>query len=289
MMPFWKCLLLHAYYYGTSPYRWWKSVCAAAEHRTPVIVLLYHRIADDRATQFTVSNRAFRRQMRWLKHHFDMVSLEEAQRRIRTGDNTRPTVSVTFDDGYSDNCRQAIPLLVAQRIPCTYFVTVHNVLTGQPFAHDLAQGQRFRPNTLEELRDMVEAGIEIGAHGYTHCDLGTVTDEARLHYEVVTAGEELQQRLHIPVRYFAFPFGHYAHLNSRAFDLAHQVGYEGVCSAYGGYNIPGDDAFHLQRIVGDEELIRLKNRTTVDPRKVHTPRFSYHTPADRQPVGADDP
>lgn len=271
----WKSLLLHLYYYGTYPYRWWANTCAAAERRMPVVVLFYHRIADDRANTCTTSNRAFRRQMLWLKEHFDMVSLEEAQRRVRSGDNSRPCVSITFDDGYAENCDQAIPLLIQQRIPCTYFVTLHNVLTGQPFAHDVAQGHRFPPNTFEQIRAIADAGIEIGSHTCTHPDLAKIQDEERLHYEIVGAGEELQRRLMRPVRYLAFPFGHYRHLNPRAFDLAHEVGYDGVCSSYGGYNLPGDDAFHLQRIHGDEEMIRLKNRATIDPRMANTPRFFY--------------
>jgi len=274
-MPLWKLLLLHLYYYGSYPYRWWANTCAAAEHRTPVIVLFYHRIADDRANCYTTSNRAFRQQIRWLKTHFDLISLEEAQRRIRSGDNSRPCVSITFDDGYAENCDQAIPLLLQEQIPCTYFVTLHNILTGQPFAHDIVQGQHFPPNTFEQIQAMADAGIEIGAHTYSHCDLAQIHDEERLHYEIVTAGEELQRRLVRPIRYLAFPFGHYQHLNPRAFDLAHEVGYDGVCSAYGGYNFPGGDSFHLQRIHGDEEMIRLKNRTTIDPRRLHTPRFLY--------------
>jgi hypothetical protein len=47
------------------------------------------------------------------------------------------------------------------------------------------------------------------------------------------------------------------------------------CSAYGRFNLPGDDPFHLQRIAVDDDLLRLKNRVTGDPRKRHTPRFQY--------------
>ncbi len=65
---------------------------------------------------------------------------------------------------------------------------------------------------------------------------------------MVAAGEELQAALGRPVRYFAFPFGLHANLNAAAFALARGAGYEAVCSGYGGFNFPGDDAFHLQRI-----------------------------------------
>jgi hypothetical protein len=57
--------------------------------------------------------------------------------------------------------------------------------------------------------------------------------------------------------------------------MAKDAGYAAVCTAYGGYNFPGDDPFHLQRIPADSEMIRLKNWVTMDPRKLQTRRFLY--------------
>ncbi len=275
-MPFWKQLLLTLYYHGTYPVRVWTYWQEKAEGSVPVIVLFYHRVADDRATAWTVSNTMFLRHIRWLEEGFQFISLDEAQRRIRRGYNRQPCVAITFDDGYSDNCRQAIPLLIKERIPCTYFVTAHNVLCNTPFSHDVAANHRFAPNTLEQLRAMAAAGIEIGAHTYTHPDLGPVTDPSILHQEMVAAKTALEDALDRSIRYFAFPFGQHANLNPAAFALARQAGYAGVCSAYGGYNFPGDDAFHLQRIGVDDNMIRLKNWATGDPRKRRTQRFDYH-------------
>ena len=102
-MDIWKKLLLNVYYYGSYPVRWWSHRRAVARGRVPTMVLFYHRIADDRASAWTVSNRTFARQIGWLQGHFDLVSLEEVQRRIRSGVNRRPCVSITFDDGYADN------------------------------------------------------------------------------------------------------------------------------------------------------------------------------------------
>lgn len=274
-MPLWKQLLLTLYYHATRPARTWNYWREVSGDHLPVMVLYYHRIADDRANPWTVSNAMFVRQIRWLRERFDFISLGDAQQRIRRGYNPQPCVSITFDDGYADNCQQAIPRLIKERIPCTYFVTLENVLKEAPFSHDLVMGRRFAPNTLEQLRAMVAAGIEIGAHAYTHTDLGPITDPRLLRYEVATAKEELQAALGGPVRYFAFPFGHYANLNPAAFALAREAGYAGVCSAYGGFNFPGDDPFHLQRIPVDDDMIRLKNWVTMDPRKLRTKRFVY--------------
>jgi len=222
-----------------------------------------------------VSNLTFTRHIRWLRDRFDLVSLEEAQHRVRCGANHRPCVSITFDDGYAENCQGAIPLLIKERIPATYFVTLKHVLTGEPFEHDLRAGHRFPPNTMEQLRAMAAAGIEIGAHTYSHRDLAKIDDPQRLHREVVGAGEELQEALGRPVRYFAFPFGQHENLHPGVFPMAYEAGYEAICSAYGGFNFPGGDSFHLQRIPVDEEMIRLKNWVTLDPRKLRTRRFEY--------------
>ncbi len=60
-----------------------------------------------------------------------------------------------------------------------------------------------------------------------------------------------------------------------AFAAARDAGYECVCSAYGGYNFPGDDPFHLQRIPADTVMLRMKNWLTVDPCKLSIPRYDY--------------
>jgi peptidoglycan/xylan/chitin deacetylase (PgdA/CDA1 family) len=276
-LPWWKELALRLYCEGTMPYRRRLQRRLAAAGQSPAMVLFYHRVADSSPNAWTCPTKTFARQMLWLKKRFDMVSLAEAQRRIRSGDNARPCVSVTFDDGYAENCDFAIPLLVREKIPCTYFVTSRHAIEGLPFPHDLALGQRNPPNTLDQLRAMADHGIEIGSHTRTHPDLGTVTDHEQLYEEVLGAKHELEASLGITVRHFAFPYGLYANLNATAFQMAHDFGYEGVCSAYGGYNFPGDDAFHLQRIHGCPQMARIQNWLSLDPRKLHVPRYEYQT------------
>ena len=155
----WKQLLLECYYDATRPCRAWRRRRAATRGDLPIVALFYHRVADDGATEWTVSNDLFRRQIDWLRKRFEMISLEEVQRRMREGRNTRPAVALTFDDGYAENCRHAIPLLIKHGIPCTYFVTLSNAQCGRSFDHDRALGFDFPPNSLEQLRAM-----DVSAH-----------------------------------------------------------------------------------------------------------------------------
>lgn len=278
-MNYWKQQLLTAYRWGTSPARRLGNRRAAASGNAPVIVLFYHRVADTYPNGWTMSTRQFQRQVDWMRRHVDCVSIEQAQERIRNGRNRRPAVCITFDDGYADNCDFALPLLMRHQIPVTYFVTVEQAVTGQSFPHDLAAGQPLLPNSIDQLRSLAESGVEIGAHTRRHTDLGRVSDPERLYDEIVGAGRDLADLLDRSIRYFAFPYGLHENMTSQAFALARESGYQAVCSAYGGYNFPGDDSFHLQRIHADPEWARWMNWMTIDRRKVqHVERFEYCSP-----------
>ena len=155
--------LLAGYYGATMPYRLWANRYRFAHGTVPIMVLFYHRIADDGAKCCTHSNRLFQQQIRWLQKHCELISLEEVQRRVRRGFNNRLAACITFDDGYAENCEQALPFLVKQQVPCTYFVSTWHVLEGRRFAHDEATGSPGLPNTVEQIRWMAGEGIDIGA------------------------------------------------------------------------------------------------------------------------------
>jgi peptidoglycan/xylan/chitin deacetylase (PgdA/CDA1 family) len=266
-----KQCLLGAYYMATLPTRRRAAVDRAARQTEPVRVLFYHRVADQHPNGWTMSTSTFAEQIQWLQSRYDLVSLSEAQLRITSGKNRWPTACITFDDGYADNCEFAIPLLLQRRIPFTYFISTDQVLHDRPFEHDVNVGQILKPNTVSQLRDMVDAGVDIGAHTRGHVHLGPSTTREQMADEIVGSKRELETALRTIVRYFAFPFGQLADLTPTAFQIAYHAGFQGVCSAYGGYNLPGDDPFHLRRIHADPEFIRFKNWLTVDPRKLKRP------------------
>jgi peptidoglycan/xylan/chitin deacetylase (PgdA/CDA1 family) len=259
--------LLRAYYLATLPQRERAASQRARQGTEPVSVLFYHRVADQHPNGWTMPTKMFARQIRWLKEHFDVVDLAEAQRRIGSGRNALPTAAITFDDGYADNLEFALPHLIQEKLPFTYFVSTAHVLGQRPFPHDVEAGQPLAPNTLAQLRDLSALGVEIGAHNRNHIHLGLASND-QLEGEIVGSKHDLEHALERKIRYFAFPYGQPADLSTAAFEVACSAGYDGVCSAFGGYNLPGDDPFHLRRIHADCEMIRLKNWLTVDPRKV---------------------
>lgn len=98
-----------------------------------VLCLLYHRVnpVPDPVYHLTVSPHNFESQIRYLKEHFPVLRFEE--------DWTKPGgdgVAVTFDDGYADNYRYALPILEKYQVPATIFVSTGYVGTGQEYWWD---------------------------------------------------------------------------------------------------------------------------------------------------------
>ena len=199
-----KIVALECFRQATLPYRWWKHWTTKRANAMPLHCLYYHRVADINPVAWSLSNSQFKSHIDWLEKRFEFISLEEVQNRMRTG-NTTPAVHLTFDDGYAENCDQALPLLISKGIPATYFVTLENVASGTPFTHDQDAGKPFPVNTVEELRELSSNGIEIGAHTRHHPSMGSLRDLPEIYDEIVSTKRELELLVQQSVRYFAFP------------------------------------------------------------------------------------
>ncbi len=238
------------------------------QRELPIAILFYHRIADTTPNAWTMTRKNFAKQLDWLQDNYDIVSLAEAQRRVRAPFCDRPSVALTFDDGYSENAQYAIPELARRNLTATYFVSTNFVRTGRPFPHDSQAGHPLAPNTIDELRAFVDLGIEIGAHTRNHPDMGKVHKADEIRDEIWGSVDDLQRWLSVRIRYFAFPFGLPANVTQAAVDAIEALGLAGFCTAYGAINWPNSDGFHLRRIHADPGLERLKNWLTLDPRKL---------------------
>ncbi|HAN99333.1 MAG TPA: xylanase [Planctomycetaceae bacterium] len=277
-----RSLLTDAYVGLTWPLRRVAAACDSRRQAAPVAALFYHRVADTHPTPWSIDRETFRRQILWIERHFDLVSIEEAQRRIVHG-HDRPSVVLTFDDGYRENADWALPWLLDRRIPITYYVSTGFVGSRVGFPHDVALGLDLPPDDLLTLNRWKGSTLSFGGHTRTHADLGRVDDPQVLIDELVTATGDLARLLDEPIVDFAFPYGQPRHLHPSAFEIARQAGLRSVASAYGELNRRGDDPFHLRRIHGDPSLARLRNHLTDDPR--HRRRSPFVPETTRLPEG----
>ena len=133
------------------------------------LILEYHKINDRTKDDYTVSTADFAAQMDALKEDgYTTISVLDFLR-AKKGKQELPEkpVIVTFDDGYSDNYTEALPILEKRGMKATLFMVTNDI--GLP-------GYL----TWDQLHDMEKRGIELGSHTANHLPLTEMTlDEAR--------------------------------------------------------------------------------------------------------------
>lgn len=148
----------------------------------------------------------FRSQLNLLREaSFEFVTVDEFARRAEGGEPAPGLVALSFDDGMDDNHAFLLPILREYGVPATVYVTTGLIGKPNPW---MPRDSGARMMTVAELRDLVDAGVEIGAHTVTHPDLSKLDFETCLR-EVGDSRRTLEELLGIPVRTFAYPFCRY--------------------------------------------------------------------------------
>ncbi len=240
----------------------------AASQQWPAAILFYHRVANHTSNPWTIGQKRFSEQLDFVDSIADFATLDELRQDQQNQSRLRLKVAITFDDGYSENMEWAIPELVRREIPCTYFVSTDYVENNLPFPHDVQLGQPLRPNSVAEIQQMADSGIQIGGHTRSHLDLGQVWPDERLRSELCDSRKKLQDWTGQSIDYFAFPYGMLDNISQRAIDMVGEAGYRSFVSAYGAWNFPTGDDVHLTRFHGDPCTEALRNWLTFDPRRI---------------------
>ncbi len=96
----------------------------------PLIVLYYHRILPFKGYDIDVDT--FRWQLSFLKKHFDVVAPEVLFDLKKGVKLKRPSVLLTFDDGFLDNYVYAYPILEELKLKALIFVITSKIKDRNP-------------------------------------------------------------------------------------------------------------------------------------------------------------
>ncbi|WP_157452511.1 polysaccharide deacetylase family protein [Chloroherpeton thalassium] len=134
----------------------------------------------------------------------------------------RPIVS--FDDGYTDTYEAAFPILSEYGLTGQVFVITDAI--GKPNSWDANFFGEFQHIELSQVRELAQAGWEIGSHTKTHRAL-TVLSLSALREELETSKWFLEDAIGQPVTSISFPFGKF---NEQVLQVCREVGYERAIS-----------------------------------------------------------
>ncbi len=92
-----------------------------------IINLMYHGVVEKDSTYFSprhMTIKQFERHLKYYRKEFDIITISDAFSYYRNGYKPkRKAITVSFDDGYSNNLYNALPLLEKYSIPTTIFVS----------------------------------------------------------------------------------------------------------------------------------------------------------------------
>src|SRR5438874_6071150 len=132
-------------------------------------VLAYHRVLAEHDPLLPAEPNAaeFEARMRWVKENFKVLALPEAVQRLRDDTLPKRALAITFDDGYADNYRVALPILKRLELPATFFIAT-GFLDGGCMFNDVA---------IEAVRRATEPDLWLDDLGLGHHPLAS--DESR--------------------------------------------------------------------------------------------------------------
>lgn len=158
-------------------------------------ILLYHHVMDiSPVNRYYVSPANFKAQMQALKAWgFTSITPYYLRQVLVNGGNLpqRPVV-ITFDDGDIDVYENAFPIMRELGFVGAFYIVTNNL-----GAKDYVG--------IDQLKEMVAAGWEIGSHTRDHLDLTINHDIIR--DEMLQSRLDLQEALSTTVTSIAYPFG----------------------------------------------------------------------------------
>jgi peptidoglycan/xylan/chitin deacetylase (PgdA/CDA1 family) len=203
-----------------------------------VLVLCYHAVSENFPASLSVSPDALRDQLGTLvRRGYRGATFSGSISEPREG----RTLAVTFDDAYRSVFRLALPILAEYGLPGTVFVPTAFVGAERPMGwpgidrwHGTPHEAELIPCSWPELELLVDAGWEVGSHTRTHPRLPELTD-SELIAELSQSRRECEQRLGVPCRSIAYPYGA---VNRRVADAVADTGYSFAAELPGSFRTP---------------------------------------------------
>ena len=178
--------------------------------------------------RYVVKEEDFRAQITHLKR-INLPVLNVGQS-LDAG-NERYGVVLTFDDGSETDFVVAAPVLQELQANATFFVVAG--LVGQ--RGFLSCGQ---------LRELTNAGFEIGCHSMTHAYLNDLSPK-ELYVEMVEAKVQLEQITGQRIEHFSCPGGRWT---KQVQDIGKRAGYRSIATSEIATNCRSTNPFRLGRV-----------------------------------------
>lgn len=160
--------------------------------RKKAVVLMYHRVMPENEAQCSFSHpgivvtpESFARHLDFLKRHFRPLTLSRFRECMESGNGFPPRAClITFDDGWADNHRYALPLLRERGIPAVVFAATDYIGSTRVF---------WQEELGHLLYETMRNGASTPALEFRGIHFARSTDDGRIREEVAAVVDRYRQ------------------------------------------------------------------------------------------------
>lgn len=214
-------------------------------------VLMYHRVIDDKkyagVYDTHVTLESFEKQMKYIKDNgYEAITFEDIANGEYKNRFNKKYVIITFDDGYKDNLKNALPILKKYNLKAVlFYVTDETYNRWDTDVENRPKEKKFELMNLEEIKELYRSGlIEIGGHTTTHLDMPSIEREA-LKKDLEESRDKIVEITGKKPVSFAYPWGRN---NETCRKVVEEVGYKFAVSTESGSSCFSDDLFEIVRV-----------------------------------------
>ncbi|WIG46802.1 polysaccharide deacetylase family protein [Bacillus halotolerans] len=172
-------------------------------------ILMYHSISSGNSLR--VPKKEFEAHMKWL-HDNGYQTLTPQEAYLMLTQDKKPSekcVLITFDDGYTDNYKDAYPVLKKYGMKATIF------MIGKSIGHK-------HHLTEDQMKEMSQQGISIESHTIDHLELNGLTPKQQ-HSEMADSKKLFDRMFDQQTAIISYPVGRY---NEDTLKAAEKTGYQ---------------------------------------------------------------
>lgn len=225
--------------------------------RWDVPILMYHDIrrSGEPDSPLAVSLDAFRLQLKSIAAWgFQTITFAQLHAAMR-GEMTLPRnpILLTFDDGYVSFHRHVTPLCAELGMTATVY------LCADLFEREWFPGVNIM--SVSQAREVIAAGMEVGAHGWHHQRLMEISSAERRR-EVVDSRYRLEELLGVELSAYAYAYGKY---DQTLFPLMQEAGYGSATSIVSPHRTVTEQPFAMRRIQVHNHDLGMRLRLKLSP------------------------
>lgn len=185
-------------------------------------ILSYHDMPETKEPLFI-------RQLNWLQKSWEIISPNKFELIIDGKEVLkRDSLLLTFDDGTMSNFNVARNILDPLNIKALFFIVTNYAIIGdnenwkQFINEDIMLNKydkeipKYLKNmSIENLKTLKKNGHSIGSHTLNHARLSNLNGKKLLD-EIVDGADKLEEYIDEQINHFAYPFGNFESINSKA-------------------------------------------------------------------------